>query len=273
MPFTVKNAASRRSDHHDPDPVEPAEVETDANRREQHDRQDVQHPGAPKRTLHTEADRYGVQSVLDVEFPIEQRVEDVEARDPDRNRAAERPRFPRQPTRDRHPRADRREAVDDPEPDVAQPCEALQVGIDDEAGDRDRPEPAHDRIELEDGDEEDGEGGPAERGNLGGPQSTARKLTRGGAGIPRIHLGIDEPVQRHRERPCADHRDGHPDDVPEPGPAVRSEEDADVRERQREDRVLDLHERGEPPRQGVDRRAHVCRCGVAVSPASSARPC
>ena len=43
------------------------------------------------------------------------------------------------------------------EPDVAEPGEPLEVRVDEEHRHRDRPEPADDRIELADGDQEDGE--------------------------------------------------------------------------------------------------------------------
>ena len=58
-----------------------------------------------------------------------------------------------------------------------------------------------------------------------------------------------------------------------PGQPSDGEERADVRERQREDGVLDAHERREASRERHGRDAHVCRCVVEVSPAASSIPC
>ena len=49
---------------------------------------------------------------------------------------------------------------------MAEPGEPLQVGVDHEAGNGDRPEPADDRVELEDGDEEDQQRGNTEQDYL-----------------------------------------------------------------------------------------------------------
>ena len=89
----------------------------------------------------------------------------------------------------------------------------------------------------------------------GRARALPRELARRGPRVARVELGIDEPVDRHRERPRADHRDGDPHHVREPGPRVDREERADVRERQREDGVLDPHERRESPRQRSGRDA------------------
>src|SRR5439155_25475332 len=109
-----------------------------------------------------ESRRERVQPLLAIDLEIEQRVEEVEARHPERDCATERPRWPRQPSGDRDPGADRREAVDGPEPEMREPGPALQVRVDDERSNGNRPEPAHDRIELEDGDEEERQRGQAE---------------------------------------------------------------------------------------------------------------
>ena len=61
-----------------------------------------------------------------------------------------------------------------------EPRDPLQVRVDDEADDRDRPEPAHDRVELPDGDEEDRE----RRGAEGDDLATASRAAPAARGRP-----------------------------------------------------------------------------------------
>ena len=96
---------------------------------------------------------------------------------------------------------------------MAEPRDALQIRVDDEEHHGNRPEPAHERVELEDGEQKDGERKRAETEHLGARQRSGRQLARCGARIPGVDLGVDQPVQPHRERAGADHRDGHPEPV------------------------------------------------------------
>ena len=123
-----------------------------------------------------------------------------------------------------------------------------------EAGDRDRPEPVRLRRELPDGDEEERERRCAEERDLHDRQLPARQLASGGARVARVDAGVDQPVQRHRERTRADHRERDPDEVVRRRRPADREERADVGERQREDRVLDLHEPREARGQRRERR-------------------
>src|SRR5439155_25591950 len=95
-----------------------------------------------------EAHRDRRQPLRAVDLEVEQRIEQVEPGHPERDGAAERPRLPRDRAGDRRPGPDRGEPVDRPEPEVAEPGPALQVRVDDEARDRDRPEPVDKRVEL-----------------------------------------------------------------------------------------------------------------------------
>ena len=221
---------------------------------------------------HPEAGRPRVQPLCAVDLQVEERVEEVEARHPQRDRGAEGPRLPRQLARDRHPGADRRQAVDRAQPEVAEPGRPLQVRVDHEGRDRDRPEPAHDGVELPDGDQEDHERQDAERDHLPGPQAPARELPCRGPWVPRVDAGVHQPVQRHGQRAGAHHRDRDPDEIVGARDGVHCEEGADVRERQREDRVLDLDERGETCGEGGQRLGHVCLWAVCSS-ARRANPC
>ena len=150
---------------------------------------------------------------------------------------------------------------------MAEPREPLEVRVDDEADDRDRPQPAR-------------RSGRAARRRRGRARATraqktttwtieswplgiSRPAVRGfRASIPRV----DQPVERHRERARADHRERDPEQVVPARRPVHREERADVRERQREDRVLDLHEPREPRRQRRRSRrgGHVCSCAVGI---------
>src|SRR5204862_4579703 len=118
-----------------------AEVETQADDREQRNGRDMQEPRTAEGASDAEARRDRVQPLREVDLAVEERVEEVEARNPGGNGSAERPRLPRQAAGDRHPGAERSQPVDGAEPEVAQPREALQVRVDDEADDRDRREP------------------------------------------------------------------------------------------------------------------------------------
>src|SRR4029079_18008618 len=96
---------------------------------------------------------------------------------------------------------------------------------------------------------------PAERGDVRGRQRAGRKLPRRCPRVASVDLGIDEAVEAHRERPRAAHCDRDPGHRPEPGPAVDGEKGADVRERQREDRVPQSHETRQPDRERCGDRA------------------
>src|SRR5439155_5787993 len=122
------------------------------------------------------------------------------------------------------------------------------------------------------GDEEDGERPCRERDHLPRPQGSARELAPGRARIPCIDARVDQPVQRHREAPGADHCDRDPEQGACARNAVDRKEGADVRERKREDGVLDLHERCEQARVADEarERVHVWRWAVA-SPANRPR--
>ena len=258
-PLTVKNAASRR--RRSPGPTSecsnpssrPTDAETEAVREaddrgrprssaRSSDRADVHHGRAREHAALAEPGRPRMQADLPVVLQVEQRVEEVEAGDPEGNRGAQRPRLPRKLTGDGHPRANRGQPERRAEPEVAEPGEALQIRVDDEHANGNRPEPAHDRVEVPHGEEVERQRRHAERHDLGAPERAGRELSRGRAGVARVELGVDQPVERHRQRPCADHREHDPGDVGSPRPAADREHRADDRERQREHRVLELDE-------------------------------
>src|SRR5439155_14816813 len=171
---------------------------------------------------------------------------------------------------DRDPRPDGGETVDGAEPQVRQPGEALKVRIDDERDDRDRPQPPDERVELPDRDEEERERGEAEEDDLRRAELAARQLARRCPRIARVDPGVDQPVQPHRERPRTDHRERDAEQIVRARNAVNREEGADVRERQREDRVLDLDEPRETRGQGSNDGRH--RRDARASPYTVAMP-
>ena len=226
----------------------------------------MEEAGGPKDAPLPEARGHRLQPLHAVDLDVEQRVEEVEAGDPERNRAAERPGLPRDRAGDRRPGADRREPVDGAEPEVARPGPALEVRVDHEPHDRDRPKPVHERVELVHRDQEDGEREGAEENDLRGREQPRRQLAARGARVTRVEPRVDQAVQPHRQRTGADHRDRDPDQVVRARRGVDREEGADVREREREDGVLELDEPREPG--WICERAHVCLCAVG-SPARS----
>ena len=139
-----------------------------------------------------EAGHPGVQPLLAIDIDVEERVEEIEAGDPRGDRGAERPRLPRQLALDRCPGADRRKPVDRAEPEVAEPREPLQVRIDDERDHRHGREPAHERVELPDGDEVDDERHDAEarppRARVSAPDGSSRPAVRGFAASMRASI-------------------------------------------------------------------------------------
>jgi hypothetical protein len=153
---------------------------------------------------------------------------------------------------------------------VREPREPLQVRIDEEAHHGNRPEPAHQRVELPDGEEEDGERGEAERDDLPRAQLPARQLPAGRAGIRCVDSRVDQAVQPHRERAGADHRHRHPEQVARGRNRADGQERADVREREREDGVLDLDEAREADGQ---RRAPLGGVGSRRAKPGSAAAC
>ena len=233
----------------------------------------VQQARAPEDAADAEARRHRMEPLATVDVHVEQRVEEVEAGDP----AATAP-----PSS--HASSGSVPVIATHAPIGASPStapsqrwqshvHALQVRVDDEA---DRPgsarASARRRFELEDRDEEDDERRDAEERDLRAREQPRRQLARRGARIARVELGVDQPVQPHRERARADHRDGDPEQVVRRRDAVDREQRADVRERQREERVLDLHEPREAQREHGGRARHVCRCAVD-SLASSRSAC
>ena len=124
-----------------------------------------------------------METLAPVVVEVVERVEEVEAGDPEQHRAAEHPRLPRSLAGDGEPGADRSEPEARAEPEVAEPRESLEVRVDEEHRDRDRPEPAYDRVELEDRHQEDRErtqrSGRPPATRVSAPLGSSRDAVRG----------------------------------------------------------------------------------------------
>ena len=95
----------QRGDRADAEPVQHAEVEPESDGGKQSDGCRVREPRPPEETPFPEPRRERVQTLLPVDLEIEERVEEVESRYPERDGAAERPSRPGEPPRDRNPGA------------------------------------------------------------------------------------------------------------------------------------------------------------------------
>ena len=127
------------ADRGDPEPVGKPDRQPEPGGGKQRDRPRMHRPRPGEDAADAEPRRPRVEPLLAVDLQVEERVEEVEAGDPERDRGAEHPGLPRQLSGDRDPRTDGREAVDRAEPQVSEPREPLQVRVDHERGDRDRP--------------------------------------------------------------------------------------------------------------------------------------
>ena len=75
---------------------------------------------------------------------------------------------------------------------------------------------------------------------------SSRQMTIGRARVQRVELAVNDPIERHRARPRADHRgENQPESFPARPAAIvaRRHHHRRQRERQRENRVREAHER------------------------------
>src|SRR6266508_5918650 len=203
----------QQRDHPDPEPVRPAKIEPDPGRGKQRDCQQMEETRPPESAPNSEPNCDRVQALLAVDIAVEQRVEEVEPGDPERDSRPKRPGLPGQLAGHRYPGTHRREPVHRTEPEVAEPGEPLQVRVDDETGERDRPQPPHQRIQLEARSEVERKSKGAERRDLSLREAPRGKLATRRAWVPRVDLRIDQPVDAHRQRTCANHRERDPEEI------------------------------------------------------------
>ena len=200
-----------------------------------------------------------MQPAPPVEVEVEDRVDDVEAADPQPDGEEQQPRDGAERPAHRQPRGRRRQAQREAERVVAEPREALGVGIEDEGGQRDGPEVAARLGELERRDDEQRHRHGREEPDLASAQAPGRQLARGRARVARVELGVDQPVERHGRAARPDHGDRDPHQLRPGRHAVRRQKRAGVGEGQRVDAVLDLDEPGEECGLGRRRRSRARR--------------
>ena len=73
-----------------------------------------------------------------------------------------------------------------------------------------------------------------------GVEGSAGKLPPGRPWVSRVDARVYQPIERHGQAPCPDHRNRDPEEVRRARDTVDRQEGADVRKRKREDRVLEL---------------------------------
>src|SRR5262249_45450864 len=255
------------------EPVPRTELEPGTDGGEQRDDTEVKRPGAGEDAVHSPPRRPRVETLRAVVLDVEERIEQIEARHPERDGTTERPRLPGRRPRDGEPCADRRQPETGTEPEMAEPRHSLEIGVHDEQRHRDRPQPAHDGIELEDGNEKERQCDDAERADLSARKRSGRQLALRRARIAHVDVGVDQSVQTHGGRPRTHHREGDPDEVVRGRRGVFRQKGARVRKRECEHRVLELDQPRKQARQLNGSSRHVCRCAVAWSPAASSSAC
>ena len=128
--------------------------------------------------------------------------------------------------------------------------EPLAVRVHDQRQRRERGQHQAQRVQQRGRAEED-----QQRDRRAGPgrahaDDAGHQFPLGGTWIARVDAPVDDPVGRHRERTPADHRHGHQEQV-EPvhvaRPTGQRGQRGQVRERQREHRVLDRDQPQERP--------------------------
>ena len=200
---------------------------------------------------------------------VEERVEEIEAATQSATAPPSAHACHGQLAGHRHPGADRREPERGAEPGVAEPRDPLQVRVDDEQHDRHRPEPAHERVELEDGDEEDARARarrapapapararrPAARARrCAGSARRARRRSAGSAPIASVRAPTIATVTQSQSRPAgiSPTASSIPTYANGSAKTVCSSFTSDAKRRGRETAV----------------RAHVCLCAVSASVSS-----
>ena len=243
-----------------------AQAEQGPDREEQADRGQVRERGDQQRAPLAERHRDRVDALATVEVEVEDRVDHVEAADPQPHGQEQQHRRQRDAARHRDPGGGRREAVGQAQRVVAEPGEALGVGIDDEGRDDDRPQVAAGRRQEERGQHEHAERGGREGHDLGAREAAGGQLALRRARVAGVDAGVDQAVQGHGGAARRHHGDRDPDERLPRRDALLGEHRAGVGEGQGVDAVLDLDEPGE---QG---RAHGGARGAMRTPCGQRRP-
>ena len=262
----VREQRGRRDDT---EPVEEADGEPGPRRRAGR-RCPTWNSRARRNATHAEA--HGHEwSPGPVVLDVEERVEEVEARDPQATAAAEHhASHGAVPVRraTRRPGPGRAHA----EPHVAEPREPLEVRVDDEQRDGDRPQPAHDRVELQDGDEEDDEAARTRAIDLPAgerPAGSSRSAVRG--------FRASSSASTRRLSAIASVRAPTIASVIQPTSRARaSRRRRGSRRRRRTAARTPCARAGRATRNDAAAGAAAVSClpcGVAMSPGASSRPC
>ena len=149
-------------------------------------RNGVHDPRHPQRTPRAEPRRYRLHPVPRVEIDVHQRVDHIEAEHPRGDGEEQEPRCRREVPRYRDPRAERGQADHHAEHEMAQPREALGVGVDHKSRDRDRPQVPGHRRQLADRDQQRPQADRAEHRDLAhGQRARSADPDRRSGDLPR----------------------------------------------------------------------------------------
>src|SRR3712207_1648184 len=185
------------------------------------------------------------QAFGSVEFVVLARVDDVEPGRPERDGGGEPEDARVEVAADGDPGGRRSDAEAEAKDDVGEGCKAFGEGVEEYDGERDRRQPEAERIQRPRGEEEDGRGDHDESPCECPGEQAGRDVSRPGARVASVDRGVDDAVEGHRRRTGADHGDDDPEQLApeiaggETGLAKRQQR-AGQREREREDRVLEL---------------------------------
>ena len=189
----------------------------------------------------TETRRQRLNALGAVDREIHQRVHDVEAGDPDGDGGEEQQCRPTDATGDADVGAQRRESVDRAEHEMRDPRDAFAKRIEQHAQAGDRKQFYAERIEHPCRPQQDGEACDDRREHRKGRERAAGERAPGGARIARVDVAVEVAIGGHRRGACAQHRQRDPAKHGPRWKAAGGDQRADVRERQREERMLDAN--------------------------------
>ena len=182
----------------------------------------------------------GMKSGIVVELKILAGVENVEARDPERDSGGEKQDARVERAANGDPCGGGRYAESESEHEMRPAGEALCIGVEKYDGERNRGEPEREAIELGRGEDEDGAGNDDEGGDERGREMAGGKGARARAGIGGVDGRVGEAIEGHGGGAGGYHGDDDPEKLVGAGKARSGEHGSAERKRERKDGVLPL---------------------------------
>ena len=242
------------ADDDDPaDDVRDAEVAQETKRQQQSAHDEVRDERRAQGVLRPPRHDERAQSLRLVELVILQRVDDVEADEPQHHGERERGHLHNFQCGNlralhRQPRADGREREREAEENVCVIREPFRDRV--KADDKQRDGRKHETKQVQPitGDEQSGGAQQPQRPRARQRNLAGGQMPAGRAWIERVEFAVSDSVEGHRARPGGDHRGENQSERAPARPAAivaRGHAHGRQRERQREDRVREAHE-GKP---------------------------